>query len=58
MSCCGPGCAPQNPLPNGRVLRTHLYYGKRPQLTYMYGESPSCFNCVQRITCGCSASGF
>lgn len=26
------------PVPNGRVLKTHHYYSKRPYQTYMYGE--------------------
>jgi len=25
-------------VPNGRVLRTHHYYSKRPYQTFMYGE--------------------
>ena len=31
-------CQPANPVPNGRVLRTHRYYSKRPYQTFMYGE--------------------
>lgn len=31
-------CRPANPVPNGRVLRTHHYYSKRPDATFMYGE--------------------
>ena len=27
-----------NPVPNGRVLKTHNYYSKRPYQTFMYGE--------------------
>lgn len=31
-------CQPANPVPSGRVLRTHHYYSKRPYATFMYGE--------------------
>ena len=34
-------CQIANPVPNGRVLRTHHYYSKRPYATYMYGEFDS-----------------
>ena len=31
-------CQPANPVPSGRVLRTHHYYSKRPAATFLYGE--------------------
>lgn len=31
-------CQAANPVPNGRILRTHHYYPKRPYATFMYGE--------------------
>ena len=34
----GDSCKLRNYTPNGRILRTHHYYDKRPYATYMYGE--------------------
>ena len=31
-------CQATSPVPDGRVIKTHHYFSKRPLQTYMYGE--------------------